>query len=55
MFEDNWMLFVFILLIVFGGDGTISNTELAVLLASVLAILLTENGCLDGWFNRCKS
>lgn len=53
MFDDNWILFVFILLVVFGSDGVVAGTELAVLTASVLAILLSENGCLDSWLNRC--
>ncbi len=48
MFDGNWMLFILILLIVFGGNGGIAGTELAVLIAAVGAIVLAENGGLGG-------
>lgn len=59
MFDDNWMLFVLILIIIFSGNGGIIGTELAVLIAVVLAIVLCEGGCLDGIFgcgcnNNCN-
>lgn len=55
MFDNNWMLFVLILIIVFSGNGGIIGTELAVLIAAVLAIVLSECGCLNGLFgtNDC--
>lgn len=47
MFDDNWILYLFIIMILFGRDGEISGTELIVLLASTLAVLIGENqnGC----------
>ncbi|MEG1612596.1 MAG: hypothetical protein RR357_00335 [Clostridia bacterium] len=50
MNDGNWMLYIFILMIVFGRDGEIEGTELWVLMASVFAVLLSENGCLDNLF-----
>lgn len=53
MFDDKWMLYIFILMLVFGSDGEISGTELLVLLASTFAILVGDNEC-GGLFNFCR-
>lgn len=53
MFEGNWMVFVLILILVFSGGGIV-GTELVVLIAAVLAIVLSEGGCLGNLFN-CPS
>lgn len=52
MFDGNWMLYIFILILLFGRDGEISGTELGVLLASAFAVLMCDNDC-GGFFNRC--
>lgn len=47
MFDDNWVLYLFIIMVLFGRDGEIAGTELIVLFASTLAVLIgeNENGC----------
>lgn len=50
MFEDNWMLFVLILLLIFSANDGISNTEAAVLIGTVLALVLSENEALNCFF-----
>lgn len=42
MFNDNWFLFILIILLVFSSDGNISNTETAVLIGIVFALFLSE-------------
>lgn len=44
MFDDNWILYLFIIMVLFGRDGEIAGTELIVLFASTLAVLIGENG-----------
>lgn len=43
MFENNWYLFLLIVFLVFSGDGALSNTEIAVMGAILLALTLTNN------------
>lgn len=50
MFEDNWMLYILILLLVFSANDGISNTEAAVLIGTVAALVLSDSGCLNGFF-----
>lgn len=45
MFNGNWVLYLFILMLIFGRDGEIEGTELWVLIASALAVLLTDENC----------
>ena len=46
MFDDNWLLYIFIIMLLFGRDGEIEGTELAVLLATTLAVLVCDDsGC----------
>ena len=53
MFDDSWLLYIFIIMLLFGRDGEIEGTELAVLLATALAVLVCDdNGC-GGLFSRC--
>ncbi|HKL94252.1 MAG TPA: hypothetical protein VJZ69_03115 [Clostridia bacterium] len=42
MFNDNWWLFVLVVLLLFSSDGNISNTENAVLIGIVFALFLSE-------------
>ena len=51
MFDDNWILYLFIIMVLFGRDGEIAGTELIVLFASTLAVLIGENG--NGCFFVC--
>lgn len=44
MFDDNWILYLFIIMVLFGRDGEIAGTELIVLFASTLAVLIGETG-----------
>jgi hypothetical protein len=55
MFDNNWMLFILILILVFSGNVGIIGTELAVLIAAVLAIVLSEGGCLNNLFGCCPN
>ena len=52
MFDDNWILYLFIIMVLFGRDGEIAGTELIVLFASTLAVLIGENGLFSGNANR---
>lgn len=54
MFEENWLLFILILLIVFAAGDGISDTEAAVLIFTVLALVLKECGKLDDFFSFCR-
>lgn len=48
MFEDNWYLFLLIIMIVFVADGSVSERESAVMLAVLFALTLTNTPrCLD--------
>ncbi len=51
MFDDNWILYLFIIMVLFGRDGEIAGTELIVLFASTLAVLIGENGNGCGLFS----
>ena len=51
MFDDNWILYLFIIMVLFGRDGEIAGTELIVLFASTLAVLIGENGNGFGLFS----
>ncbi len=44
---DNWYLFLLIIFLVFAADGSVSGTELAVMLAILFALTLTANCCPD--------
>ena len=52
MFDDNWVLYLFIIMVLFGRDGEIAGTELIVLFASTLAVLIGENGIGCGLFSE---
>ncbi len=43
MFNDNWFLFLLIIMLVFLADGNISGRECAVLLSIVFALAITNN------------
>lgn len=43
MFEDNWFLFLLIVMIAFAADGAMSERELAIMLAILFALTLTNN------------
>lgn len=54
MFDDNWVLYLFIIMALFARDGEIQGTELIVLMASTLAVLIGENQ--NGYdLSSCKS
>lgn len=53
MFDDNWLLYIFIIMLLFGRDGEIEGTELAVLLATTLAVLVCDDSDCGGLFSRC--
>lgn len=55
MFDDNWILYLFIIMVLFGRDGEIAGTELIVLFASTLAVLIGENGNGCGLFSDNKT
>lgn len=46
MFNDNWYLFLLIVMLVFFADGEISQREAAVMLGILFALTITNN--LDG-------
>lgn len=48
MFNDNWYLFILIIMLVFLADGNISHRECAVLLAIVFALAITNGTVTDG-------
>lgn len=50
MNDGNWTSYIFIIILVFGRDGAISGTELWVLIATILAVLLSSNGCFTDFF-----
>lgn len=52
MFDGKWLLYIFIVMLLFSSDGDISGTELAVLLATTLAVLVTDSTC--GISNGCS-
>ncbi len=43
MFEDNWYLFLLIVMIAFASDGDVSNRETAVMLGILSALTLTNS------------
>ncbi len=43
MFEDNWYLFLLIVMIAFVSDGEFSKKETAVMLAVLAALAFTNN------------
>ena len=51
MFDDNWILYLFIIMVLGGGGGGMGGTELIVLFASTLAVLIGENGNGCGLFS----
>lgn len=53
MFDNNWMIYIFIIVLLFSGGGGIMGTELAVLIATIGAVLLSESGLLNGFFGGC--
>jgi len=42
MFNDNWYLFLLIVMLAFFADGNISNREAVVMLAILFALTLTN-------------
>lgn len=42
MFNDNWFLFLLIVMLAFSADGSISQREIAVMLSILFALTLTE-------------
>lgn len=53
MFDGNWLLYIFIIMLLFANDGEIKGTELAVLIATVFAVLTTDGEC--GMKNCCPN
>lgn len=47
MFEDNWYLFLLIVMIAFVSDGEFSKKETAVMLAVLAALAFTNNADSD--------
>lgn len=45
MFNDNWYLFLLIIMLAFFSDGNISNREGAVMIAILFALTLTNDDC----------
>lgn len=43
MFDDNWFLFVLIIMLVFLQDGDLSQREIFVMLAILTALSMTNN------------
>lgn len=43
MFEDNWFLFLLIVMAVFAGDGVFSDREVAVMMAILFALSMTNS------------
>ena len=43
MFEDNWYLFLLLVMLSFFADGEISNREAYVMLSILLGLTLTNN------------
>ncbi len=43
MFDDNWYLFLLIVMLAFFADGSISNREATVMLAILFALTLTNS------------
>ena len=43
MFDDNWYLFLLIVMLAFFADGNISDREATVMLAILFALTLTNN------------
>lgn len=43
MFEDNWYLFLLIVMLAFFADGNVSQREAAVMLAILFALSLTND------------
>lgn len=42
MFDGRWTLYIFIIMLLFASDGEIEGTELAVLLATTLAVVVSD-------------
>ncbi len=42
MFEDNWFLFLLIVMLAFSADGNFTQRELTVMLSILFALTLTE-------------
>lgn len=53
MFEDNWFLFILIVMIAFVADGNFSNREIAVMLAMLGALALTNQSVEDSVNTNC--
>lgn len=53
MFNDNWFLFILVILLLFSSDGNINGTENAVLIAIVFALFLTEGN--SNIFGNCNN
>lgn len=47
MFEDNWYLFLLIVMVAFASDGDFSRRETAVMLAVLAALAFTNNADSD--------
>lgn len=47
MFDDNWFLFLLIIMIVFISDGDFSQREICVMLAILAALALTNSSSSD--------
>jgi len=47
MFEDNWYLFLLIVMIVFISDGDFSRRETAVMIGILAALAFTNNADTD--------
>lgn len=53
MFNDNWYLFLLIVMLVFFADGNVSQQEGAVLLAIVFALAITNTPTTDTTTTSC--
>ncbi len=53
MFEDNWFLFLLIVMIAFAGDGNFSNREIAVMFAILGALALTNQSIAEDVNTNC--
>lgn len=53
MFDDNWYLFLLIVMLAFFADGNISDREATVMLAILFALTLTNNSSADASTTGC--
>lgn len=54
MFEDNWYLFLLIVMIVFISDGDFSRRETAVMIGILAALAFTNSTDTDATTSTCN-